>query len=205
MLLALSLLLSLDGSVANVPETGHLQTFAPRIDAGSGSDVAPLQQSALLLDAELGNYVPGATGAGILIGGRTAGGVTLGVTAGLGTQALSVGGNEQFETVWGLGAAARVRLFATEDNKVTLEVGADMRLARHVPNLGPPVQNSTAPPVVVTGNGFVLAGGPTVTYWVHPRLGIGYTPRLTFLSTSDPAGGVSRVSLMNVLHVVLTF
>jgi hypothetical protein len=205
MLLLLSLLLSLDRSVPDAPETGHLQTVAPPIEPQVRSDVSPLHQAALLLDAELGNYVPGATGAGILIGGRTAGGVTLGLSVGLGTQALSVGGNEQFETVWGLGAAARFRVFATEDDRVTLEVGAELRLARNVPNLGPPLQNTAAPPVIVTGNGFVIAGGPMVTYWVHPRLGIGYTPRLAFLSTSDPAGGVSRVSLVNVLHVVLTF
>jgi hypothetical protein len=89
---------------------------------------------------------------------------------------------------------------------VTLEVALDVRLARNVPNAGmSSPQGAAAAATLVTGNGFVLAGGPTLTYWIHPRVGVGYTPRLTFLSTSDTAGGVSRVSLMNVVHVVLTF
>jgi hypothetical protein len=168
----------------------------------AGASCAPLTQAAFVFEGELADYVPGAKGAGLLIGGRTAGGVTLGVTFGIGTRSLSLAGSERVKEVWGYGAAFRARVFGTDDHKVTLEVGADVRIARNVPS---GIQNPAAPSAVVTGSGFVVGGGPTVAYWVHPRLALGYSPRLTVLSTSDSNGGLTRTSLMNVVRVMLAF
>jgi hypothetical protein len=176
----------------------------PRPVLARASDPPPpgaLADSALIIEGEMADYVPGATGGGLLLGGRTAGGIALGVTLGIGSEALTIDGKEQSQTPWGYGAGLRARFFASTDNRLSLDFAVDARFVYGIPSGIKTSVTGAGSAEVTTTNGYVLGAGPMATYWLHPSLGIAYSPRLTLLRTS----GVDRTSIANVVRVIVAF
>jgi hypothetical protein len=166
-----------------------------------GGPCAPLDQAAVVIEGEVADYVPGVDGGGLLVAVRSSGGALFGLSIGAGTQSVRSEERVLTATAWGFGVTMRARAYSTADHRVSLDAGLDARLAYGIAT----GITQVWPMALEKSRGFVIGVGPSVTYWLHPMLGISYSPRLTYLQTSGSDSKLSRTLLMNVVRAVVAF